>query len=72
MDACSTTEEFSEVSMEGEEIEALMKEEIGLWLANHGSKLFSLECSKFFAKEEEKKKRKPHFQQGRPSNKYSK
>ncbi len=49
---CSTTEEMEETQ---DQIEAYMKDEIALWLANHGSKLFSLECSKFLASENKKK-----------------
>ncbi len=59
----TTTEEFP---VEDDDIEACVKEEVQLWLANHGAKLFSLESSKFLAIEA---KRKPSFQVGRPSKK---
>ncbi len=62
-DDCTTTEEFEEGDVVDDEIEACVKEEIQLWLANHGSKLFSLESSKFLAVEA---KKKPSFQNGRP------
>ncbi len=65
---CTTTTEEMEPLEEGmsDEIEAYVKEEVGLWLANHGSKLFQLESSKFLALEF---KKKPSFQVGRPSKK---
>lgn len=60
---CTTTEEDLPFD---DEIETYVREETGLWLANHGSKLFSLETSKFLAVES---KKKPSFQSGRPSKK---
>jgi len=47
----STTEEMQEV-----EGEAIIAEEAKNWLSLHGSKLFSLECSKFLAARERKNK----------------
>ncbi len=47
----SSTEDMEEQN----EIEFFMKDEIALWLANHGSKLFALEVSKFLALENKKK-----------------
>ncbi len=62
---CTTTEEYEDVPVI-DEIEEYVREEVGLWLANHGSKLFSLETSKFLATEA---KKKPTFQVGRPCKK---
>ncbi len=58
---CTTTEDMNEEH----DIEACVRQEAQLWLDNHATKLFQLECSKFLAKEN----RKPKYNVGRPSNK---
>jgi len=58
-ESCSTTEEFDEyISEDGNQIENYVREEVQMWLANHGRNLFSLETSKFIAKEKNSKKKK--------------
>jgi len=47
---CSDTDDFGDEASMDEDIERYAKEEIGLWLATNGTKLFALECSKFMAK----------------------
>lgn len=46
----STTEDLSEDGMDAD-LEECVRSEISGWLATHGSKLFSLEASKFLAAE---------------------
>lgn len=42
----------SESTMEQEDVaEAVIRDEVQLWLDHHGSKLFALECSKWLAME---------------------
>jgi len=60
----TTTEEFEDACQK-EEIEQYVREEVHCWLAIHGSKLFSLETSKFLAKTAAPYKN-PQFQVGRP------
>jgi len=48
--SCSTTEDMQEDGMDAD-IEECVRSEISGWLATHGSKLFSLEASKFLAAE---------------------
>lgn len=52
-DSCSTTEELSGGSGDDEmeeDIELVIRDEARKWLSLHGTKLFSLESSKFLAK----------------------
>ncbi len=64
---CTTTEEMETVYED--QIEECMREQIELWLANHGSKLFQLECSKYFTKQNKTANYKPYYNPGRPSAK---
>lgn len=58
---CTTTEEMSYSSEEEslpspKQLEAIIRDEVQLWLALHGQKLLALEASKFLAKEQRKRK----------------
>lgn len=57
MDSGSSTEELD---VDNEEWETLVREQTQNWLATHGSKLFALEASKFFATQEKKKNLRGH------------
>jgi len=51
----STTEEYMSDNEMDPGIEALVRDEVQLWLASHGTKLFGLETSKFLANESKRK-----------------
>jgi len=51
----SSTEEYMYEEGMDTGIESCIKEEVQLWLASHGCKLFALETSKFLAAESKRK-----------------
>lgn len=58
-ESTSTTEEFSGEQSLYSDVELFSREETKEWLDLHGSKLFALEASKFFASEQKKSNKKP-------------
>lgn len=56
----SSTEEFMQADGMDPDIEACVRDEVKIWLATHGSKLFALEASKFNAAEAKRKNIRGH------------
>lgn len=54
-ESTSSTEEYMQAETFEPGIESLVRDEVQLWLASHGSKLFALEASKFMAAESKRK-----------------